>query len=252
MGGIYYCWDSTFGLSMKAIFIILLLSVVSACASKPEAIRSLAEDLSTGATVMHKIQLAGVGWHTGFVIPLSDLEQQLPQLKQRFPDSRYLEFGWGDEKFYQRQGSSLGLVFEAIFMPSESIVHVVSVPESAQKQFSHGHVFELCLDVAQYDALRRYIISSFLRDSSGRIIESIKGPGDSQFYKGRGKYHLLNTCNTWTAKGMVSAGMEIWPTFSLSATSIVDFMLEELNSLDGFGEPDPGRRSSYWCGSPTQ
>ncbi len=41
----------------------------------------------------------------------------------------------------------------------------------------------------------------------------------------------MNTCNTWTAKGLKSAGMDISPTFKLTADSIMDYMKEYRQSL---------------------
>ena len=48
--------------------------------------------------------------------------------------------------------------------------------------------------------------------------------GNSQFYKGVGDFYLMNTCNKWTAKGLKSAGMDISPTFKLTADSIMDYL----------------------------
>jgi hypothetical protein len=36
----------------------------------------------------------------------------------------------------------------------------------------------------------------------------------------------MNTCNKWTAKGLKSAGMDISPTFKLTADSIMDYLKE--------------------------
>ena len=48
--------------------------------------------------------------------------------------------------------------------------------------------------------------------------------GDSHFYKGEGHYYLMNTCNNWTARGLKSAGLNISPTFKLTAGSIMGFL----------------------------
>jgi len=37
----------------------------------------------------------------------------------------------------------------------------------------------------------------------------------------------MNTCNTWTAKGLKSAGLDISTAFKLSAESIMDYLSEQ-------------------------
>jgi hypothetical protein len=70
-----------------------------------------------------------------------------------------------------------------------------------------------------------FIEHSFYKDSDGNIIKTKDGTdGDSQFYKGEGQYYLVNTCNTWTAKGLKSAGLSISPTFKITAGSIMGYL----------------------------
>jgi len=42
----------------------------------------------------------------------------------------------------------------------------------------------------------------------------------------------MNTCNKWTAKGLKSAGMDISPTFKLTAESIMDYLEEYRQTLE--------------------
>ena len=66
--------------------------------------------------------------------------------------------------------------------------------------------------------------------------------GDSQFYKGVGNFHLMNTCNKWTAKGLKSIGMGISPTFKLTAGSIMNY-LAKLNSAQRIDSAQTCKRS---------
>ncbi|MGF1760774.1 DUF2459 domain-containing protein, partial [Photobacterium sagamiensis] len=52
-----------------------------------------------------------------------------------------------------------------------------------------------------------------------------------QFYKGVGDYHLMNTCNQWTAKGLKSTGMDISPTFKLTAGSVMKYVAANNSAL---------------------
>jgi len=78
--------------------------------------------------------------------------------------------------------------------------------------------------------LARYLANSFARDGAGNLGELKRGLyGDGQFYEGEGRYHLLNTSNKWAAKGLKSAGMDISPTFKLTANSVMGFVEKNRN-----------------------
>jgi len=218
-----------------------------ACSTRPEAIRIAGESAAGNEAQAYVVNH---GWHTGFVIPSRAIQSDLPALKSRFPGAPYLEFGWGDKGFYQAKEITSGLTLRAIFWPTESVVHVVAVPRQVEVYFSNSQVEKICLGSGEYMSLLRFIESSFHKDDTGGIIPLQRGLyGDSQFYQGEGDYYLMNTCNKWTAKGLQSAGMDISPTFRLSAGSVMHYLEQqrqvlELNSseLPGQNRVGPGCR----------
>lgn len=207
---------------MKAIryaAIYLLLFTVAACASKPYAIQAKADLPANGP---HKIYIVSHGWHTGLVLPASTLQSRLPELKQRFGEVSYLELGWGDKGFYQANEITVGLALRAMFWSSGSVLHVVAVPENVSGYFSESEVKPLCLGDDNLATLLDFIEGSFARDAQGHLITLQNGLyGNSQFYEGIGTYHMLNTCNKWTAKALQSAGMDISPALRLTAGSVM-------------------------------
>jgi uncharacterized protein (TIGR02117 family) len=165
------------------------------------------------------------GWHTGFVVPTTAILTKIPKLKQRFGEVSYIEFGWGDKGFYQAREITSGLTIKAIFWPTDSVVHAVAVPVKAADYFRNSEIEDLCLSDREFSSLIEFISGSFYRDGSGDIQTMKKGIyGDSQFYKGVGNFYLMNTCNSWTAKGLKSTGMNITPTFKLTAGSIMNYL----------------------------
>jgi uncharacterized protein (TIGR02117 family) len=173
------------------------------------------------------------GWHTGFVLSAQLLQSHYPKLKDRFGDAAYIEIGWGDKGFYQAKEITSGLTIQAIFWPTESVMHVVAVSQPVEDYFKNSQVEKICLGGAEYASLRRFIKSSFHLDENGEIIAMQKGIyGDSQFYQGEGEYYLMNTCNTWTAKGLQSAGMDISPIFKLTAGSVMNYLQQHRQSLE--------------------
>jgi uncharacterized protein (TIGR02117 family) len=211
------------------IFLISLL-LVSACSTKPHVVRQT----EISVPVSQEIYIVSHGWHTGFVVPAGTIQSLLPQLRDRFPDTPYMEFGWGDKSYYQAEEVTSGLTMRAIFWPTESVIHAVAVPEKPEIYFAEDEAEALCLDNKQYSLLISFIEHSFYKDRDGNIIKSKDGTdGDSQFYKGEGEYYLMNTCNTWTAKGLKSAGLSISPTFKITAGSIMGYLSKHNKTLTG-------------------
>ncbi len=214
---------------MKFCFLIFLLAVTSGCSSKPYIIKQ------TDISVLNsqEIYVVNHGWHTGFVVPSHSIKSKLPKLVNRFKKSPFLEFGWGDKGFYQAVQITSGLTLQAIFWPTESVVHVVAVNERPDIYFSNSDIEILCLDKKQYALLISFIEHSFYKDNYGQIVSLENGIyGNSQFYKGEGDYYLLNTCNKWTAKGLKSTGLDIQPIFKLTAGSIMSFLSAENKELN--------------------
>ena len=109
-------------------------------------------------------------------------------------------------------------------------MHLVAVPKKVDAYFPNSEVASLCLNDGELSSLIGFISSSFYKDNNRNLLRLQKGIyGDSQFYKGVGDFHLMNTCNKWTAKGLKSIGMGISPTFKLTAGSIMNY-LAKLNS----------------------
>jgi uncharacterized protein (TIGR02117 family) len=211
---------------LKVIFFIILL-LVTACVPSLQVIKN--DSAIVGEQAIYVISH---GWHTGFIIPVQAIETVLPKLKTRFPNTHYIELGWGDKGFYQSQEITTGLTLRALFWSAGSVVHAVAVPDNIAEFFSHSEIEKLCLSEQSYAALIAFIADSFKKDRHSEIITLKNGIyGDSQFYEGAGNYHLLNTCNKWVAKGLASTGMDIDPMFKLTAGSIMDIIKNHKQSL---------------------
>ena len=215
---------------MKLIYFFILLLIIAGCSSKPFVIRQT--DITV--PVSGEVYVVGHDWHTGFVIPAKAMQARIPQLAERFGDTPYLEFGWGDKGFYQAKEITSGLSMQAIFWPTESVLHVVAIPEKPDTYFSKSKVEVLCLNKEQYALLISFIVQSFHKDSNDAVTELKNGIyGNSQFYKSEGNYYLMNTCNKWTAKGLESAGLDISALFKLTSDSVMSYLAERNKVVTG-------------------
>ena len=212
---------------MRTLIVAIIFTLISGCSSNPK----INEETNFTHSQPENISIVSHDWHTGFVIPAKDLQSLIPELGARFPNANYLEVGWGDKGFYQAEEVTTGLALQAIFWPTESIVHVVALKERPETSFPNSEVKTLCVDNERYALLIDFVSKSFQRDSSNHVIPSKHGIyGDSQFYEGEGDYYLFNTCNKWTAKGLKSAKFDIDPTFKLTAGSIMSFLAAQAPS----------------------
>ena len=150
------------------------------------------------------------GWHTGIIIETRDLQGYLKELTTDFEGANYLEIGWGDKGFYQADEITSGLTAQAIFWPTDSILHVVGFYASPEKEFSQSEMIELNISNAGLIEMLKFIDNSFERDSNNSFIRSENGLyGWSKFYKAKGNYHVFNTCNNWVAKAVRKTGFPI-------------------------------------------
>ena len=207
---------------MYVPFIVLIL-VLSACATKPYALtpESSTDENTSGATVY----VSNHGWHTGLILPAKKMNERLPALGLRFGQVPYYEFGWGDAGYYQTKKVTSGLLCRAVIWPTDAVLHVVAVPEVPGIYFPFSEIVRLTVTQSGLESLLEYIISSFIKDADGDILSLDRGIyGDSEFYQACGKYFLTNTCNTWTAKGLKSSGMDICAACKLTAGSIMRYL----------------------------
>lgn len=155
----------------------------------------------------------------------------MPSLAERFPRADYYEVGWGDAGFYQANKITAKITLNAVFLPSDTVIHIVGLNGDPIEYFGTSEVSEVSISDEGMKSLCAFVESSFARDEKGIPIMLGHGLyGDSQFYEGEGKYHLFNGCNKWTAKALCSGGVEINPLLKITSASVMDEISEAESS----------------------
>ncbi len=214
--------NSGFGRTQMGKWIVSGLSICSlvlltACSTVP---RSQDRFVDEPGQATRRIHVVSHGWHTGIVVPSDVATTYLPDLEKRFGSVPFLEFGWGDKGFYQAETISAGLALQAMFWPTDAVMHVVAVPERADRYFPHSEVVSLCVSDAALASMMQFVARSFVRNADNLAPSQNGLYGDSQFYAAVGDYFMFNTCNTWTATGLYEAGVEISPHL-LTASAVM-------------------------------
>lgn len=200
-----------------------MLSQLVGCATQPAVVQKYT-DVETSQAI-HRVYIVRHSWHTGVVVQARDLNQLLPALRTRFGTRRFYEAGWGDEAFYQAARPSFWLTFKAAMLPSNAVLHLVGFDTVVEEYFAGQEMARVHLSEAAYQNLIVYLYNSFQLNKQALPHTTLPGQyGDSQFYQAVGTYTLFNTCNTWTAKALASAGFDISTRFSLTTESIMGYL----------------------------
>jgi uncharacterized protein (TIGR02117 family) len=197
----------------------ILLTV--ACQPSPAVVSASAErpaPVAGGGAVY----VTSNGWHTGIVVARTSLHPgSIPEAAD-FPDAPYLEFGWGDADYYPAPRPTLGMALGATLGANPAIVHMAGLPAHPGQVHRKAEVVELALSPDGIHRLVSYLDATFARAGARRIPASAPGLYSfSRFYPAIGEFNLLNTCNTWTARGLAAAGLPVEASGVVSAEDLM-------------------------------
>ncbi len=169
-----------------------------------------------------QIFITSNGWHTGIVLKRNHLSHEnLPEIAD-VPQAEFVEFGWGDAKFYPAKEATVGITLAAALMPTVAVMHVVGLPAEPSQYFTRAEVVPVSLGKQDLDRLIAFIADSFDRKSKPRADPIASGLyKSSYFYPANGKFHLLNTCNSWTARALRAGGFNIKLFENIRAESLM-------------------------------
>ncbi|MEA2079697.1 MAG: DUF2459 domain-containing protein [Pseudomonadota bacterium] len=204
-------------MSRIRIWVLLLVASCGACAApvRDAPVPCESEPRKTIYLVSH-------GWHAGIVLRRADLPDSIWPAPGDFPNTEYLEVGWGDMDYYQTPDPHMGLILKAALLPTASVLHIVGFNGPVPAYFRYSEIIRIELSAAGFEQLSRTIAASFVTDEAGNTTSL--GPGlygNSRFYLSWETYHLFNTCNVWTARALRAAGLPITPA---TATRVENLM----------------------------
>lgn len=161
--------------------------------------------------------------HTDFVMPILladpavDWSKLFPEhhFPKRLAGAQHVAVGWGSRAFYVETPTwadlRIATLLEALFTPSESVLHVEYLPDVMPSPTMD----EVLITREQYRELAAFVRSTLGEtDENGAAVlaTEISYGNYDRFYLSRGRYHLFNTCNQWTGRGLSQAGVPtgIW------------------------------------------
>jgi uncharacterized protein (TIGR02117 family) len=164
------------------------------------------------------------GWHSAIVVPSAALPPGTIPEAADFPGAAYLSFSWGDAEYFPAPETTLGMSLRAALQPTPAVVQLAGLPSEPGEVFPMDEVVELAATPRHFAALVAYLDATFDREGRERARASAPGLDRlSLFYPATGEFHLFNTCNTWTARGLGAAG---WPIRVSGVVTAEDLMVQ--------------------------
>ena len=167
------------------------------------------------------IYLVEHGWHAGIAIRRSDIPPDAWTVQDDFPNAAFLEVGWGDAEYYPAADPGAGTLLKAGLLPTKSVLHIAAFARDPIAVFGHRTVIRIPVSEVGRDALLAFIRDEHARNE-GAVIPL--GPGlygDSRFYAGTTRYHVLNNCNTWVARALRTVGCAMAPARALTVRALL-------------------------------
>lgn len=202
---------------IRALASFICWGLLAACAAAP------AVPVAEGGPRIHSIRIVSNGWHTAIVIPRAEIvtPEVLPEADD-FPDAAFLEFGWGDRDYYPAKRKTLGLTLGAAFLDTPAVMHMAGLARPPEEAHTDSEIILLVLTADEFQRLVHTISDEFERPENGRARPVSRGLyPDSNFYHAHGSFYLFNTCNTWTARMLHAAGVDISPAGIVTADELM-------------------------------
>lgn len=163
------------------------------------------------------------GVHTDLVFPLRsaaiDWTALFPpaHFEAVPPDAEFVAIGWGDREFYLHTPTWADLTARralgALAGGNRALLHVSYLRRAQLRE----HAWRLPLAPEQYAQLIAYVRATLPAGRAQPIALARYGTNDA-FYEAEGGYHLFETCNTWTGRGLRRAGVTVsrWTPFDFN------------------------------------
>ncbi len=246
-----------YGIRAAWLMVVSALLLAAACQSDPvvstpneaaPAGRSGSGDEGTNEAGSGEDQVSiyvtSNGWHSAIVVPRAALPAGAIPEAADFPGAAYLSLGWGDAEYFPVREPTIGMKLRAALRPTPAVLHMAGLPFHPRDVFPANEVVELTTTTQGFEALIAYLDASFDRGGAERAQASEPGLYRfSLFYPANGEFHLFNTCNTWTARGLKAGG---WP-IRVSGTVTAEDLMAQVRTLAaqqdsespaGHSEPD--------------
>jgi uncharacterized protein (TIGR02117 family) len=197
--------------------VLLLVCALPGCATGGACL-----DDSTPPELVRSIYIVKRGGHTGVAIASAYWPDRNWSVLADFPGSDYLEFGWGEERFYQAEPETVWLGIRAALWANASVVHVIGVRSPIADNIYANEVVEVRVSA---DGLRR-MAEAIQREFTERTpvatpVSLSAAPKPNRFYSAKRRFFFPRMCNWWIATRLEEANCPIEPWSVVTAGQVM-------------------------------
>jgi len=171
-----------------------------------------------------RLHLIFEGIHTYLVLPGASLLDRIPQLNQTINLGSLIKVGWGDYHYYGAAHQPFWLAAKALLTPTPAVISVQQLDSIHHASKDANSIYSIDISGSILNSITQFISWHFNLDSSGQPNLVRKNSCGTQFFRSRGTYSLLYTCNNWTSQSLKLAGLPVRPQLCMLSGQIERFL----------------------------
>jgi hypothetical protein len=204
---------------MSVIATVLLAGALSGCASNESC-----HQPATPGESLRSVYVVKRAWHTGVAVAAADWPDRHWSVLVDFPHSRYLEFGWGDARYYQLPAGqeTWWAALRAAFFSTASVVHVIGFDQPTRQALLADEVIEVPLSTEGLQNLAASIEAEFKEAAPKSFgVPLHETPEPNKFYYAKRRFFFPRMCNWWTARRLHDGGCPIAAWSVVTANRVI-------------------------------
>lgn len=203
--------------SVRILFCLLLLPVLSACSSMPN------KQKIPVAHTEHTLYFIYREWHTSIMLDAATVARYSKHMQAEAVGQQFVRIGWGDGEYFTGKSKSFGSATRALVASRYSALQVLTYTQSPFVQIPADTRVPIAISDKGMRRLIRYLDESFALDASGELIPLPSFATDTgRFYQSSGDYGLFSNCNTWSGRALQAAKLPVRSSLQLTAQSVFE------------------------------
>ena len=190
----------------------IVLALVLAVLILPTVYVALAPDrgspvvLPAPAARTYRVYVADWGYHTSIIVE-QPAGWELGSLGAG--SAPYIEYAWGERRFYMESNYRPDVLFAAVFLPTESVTYVESWRLDPARFARPRALYARDVDASQLLALVEALEGTMRRAPDGQRPAPYPAASgySGRFYRAHGAYLWSHDCNRWTVDRLAAAGI---------------------------------------------
>ena len=157
-----------------------------------------------------RLYVADWGYHTSLIIEQPPGWRLGPPGQDAAP---FVEFAWGDRRFYMEADHRPHAVLAALLLPTESVAYVAGWRSAPEQSSRPRALFRRDLTAPELRRLVGQLEGAIRRTAAGARgpahppTQKLGGAFAGRFYPARQSYLWWNDCNRWTVDRLAAAGL---------------------------------------------